>query len=194
MKRVIPALLAGALLSAGLVLGQTTSQHKSLPPALHTLTDKKIAPTLGFARMKGVSPVLDQDALAEEEEMQKKLPGNEFVKDKRAFHEAALMNDFVEGFQDSKQCKDITLYVKSDKKPDFVVQIGVLNHDDRPDAETWTWMLFWPADPGPATKDGHGMGGMGSQTTGKLAARDVCLTIWDDLDPNHFKKPGGKIE
>jgi hypothetical protein len=38
------------------------------------------------------------------------------------------------------------------------------------------------------------MGGMGNQTSAKLTAKDICLTIWDDIDPNHFKKPGGKIE
>ena len=23
---------------------------------------------------------------------------------------------------------------------------------------------------------------------------DVCLTVWDDVDPNHVKESGGKIE
>lgn len=89
----------------------------------------------------------------------------------------------------------ITFYLKTDKKPDFTVQIAVMFHDDRTFAEqSWTWILGYPGDPSPADKPGHGMGGMGNQSTAKLTARDVCLTVWDDVDPNHFKKPGGKIE
>jgi hypothetical protein len=89
----------------------------------------------------------------------------------------------------------ITFYLKTDKKPDFTVQIAVMFHDDRTVAEqSWTWILGYPGDPSPAGKPGHGMGGMGNQSTAKLTARDVCLTVWDDVDPNHFKKPGGRIE
>lgn len=187
--------LGGLLILAATALAQPLPQHTSRPKSQQQSTrSKKAAPTLGFTRIKGVSPILDQDALAEEEEMQKRLPGNEFVKDKRAIHEAALLNEFVEGFQGSKQCNGITLYLKSDKKPDFAVQIGVLNHDDHPDNQRWTWILSWPADPSPANKEGHDMGGMGFQSTADLTAKDVCLTIWDDVDPNHFKKPGGKVE
>jgi hypothetical protein len=57
-----------------------------------------------------------------------------------------------------------------------------------------TWILSYLADPSPAESKSHGVGGMGIQSDAKLTARDVCLTVWDDVDPNHFKKPGGKIE
>jgi hypothetical protein len=36
-------------------------------------------------------------------------------------------------------------------------------------------------------------GDMGKQRTAKLAAKDVCLTIWDDLYPNHFKGQGEEL-
>ncbi len=105
------------------------------------------------------------------------------------------MNEFMEGFKNSKECSGITFYLKSDKKPDFTVQITVMGHDDpKLTGQTWTWILGYPRDPGPADKSGHGMGGMGIQSNAKLTARDVCMTVWDDVDPNHFKKPGGKIE
>jgi hypothetical protein len=116
------------------------------------------------------------------------------VHDKRAMHEASLMNEFLEGFKDSKECNGITFYMKEDKHPAFTVQIGITGHDTHPDDQTWTWILGWPGDPSPAKEETHGVGGMGSQSSGQLTARDVCLTIWDDVDPNHFKKPGGKIE
>jgi hypothetical protein len=68
-------------------------------------------------------------------------------------------------------------------------------HDDpKASEQSWTWILHYLSDPSPADKSGHGMGGMGIQSNAKLTARDVCMTVWDDIDPNHFKKPGGKIE
>ena len=38
------------------------------------------------------------------------------------------------------------------------------------------------------------LSGLGIQSSAKLTARDVCMTIWENLDPNHFKKPGGTIK
>lgn len=110
-------------------------------------------------------------------------------------HEMTLMRESVEAFQNSKACNGITFYLKTDKKPDFTVQITVVGHDDQKlSDQTWTWILGYPGDPGPSENKAHGIGGMGSQSNAKLTARDVCLTIWDDVDPNHFKKPGGKVE
>lgn len=186
MRKITPLLCGLLLAGAWPVSGQTVPIPKP--------QDKKPAPTLGFNLIKDVSPILDMDALGDEHEMEKKLPGNAFVKDKRALHEASLINDFLEAFQDLKECNGITFTTKEGSKPDFTVQIGVSGHDKHPDDETWTWILAWPGDPSPSNKQSHGMGGLGSQSSAKLTARDVCLTIWDDMDPNHFKKPGGKIE
>jgi len=163
--------------------GPSQSPHKERP-----------APTLGFNNIKDVPPVMDMDAITEEMEMQKKLPNNQFVKTKRVLHETSLMNDFIEGFKNSKECNGITFYLKTEKKPDFTIQISVSGHDDPSGEQSWIWVLGWPHDPGPAEKATHGTGGMGHQTNAKLTARDACLTIWDNVDPNHFKKPGGKIE
>ncbi len=162
--------------------------HFAIGQSAHT-------PTLGLGLRKDVSAVLDEDALAEETALEKKLPGNEFVKDKRAFHEAAMLNQFVEAFKNNKACHGIVLYLKdTSKKPDFRVSIGVSSHDKHPDDQTWTWMLGYPGDPSPANSSSHGMGGLGNQSNATLTARDVCLTIWDDIDPNHFKKPGGTVQ
>jgi hypothetical protein len=164
--------------------GPSQSAHKERP-----------APSLGFNNIKDVPPIMDMDAQSEEMEMQKKLPNNQFVKTKRILHETSLMNDFIEGFKNSKECNGITFYLKTGKKPDFTIQISVAGHDDPSAGEqSWIWILGWPGDPSPAEKATHGMGGMGHQTNAKLTARDACLTIWDNVDPNHFKKPGGKIE
>jgi hypothetical protein len=177
--------------------GQAANQSKSKPipaPAKQEAV-KKAPPTLGFNHIKDVPPIIDEDAMLDEHRLEKELPGNQFVHDKRAMHETILMNEFMEGFKNSKECNGITFYLKTDKKPNFTVQISVMGHDDpKLGEQTWTWILAWPGDPGSAEGKAHGMGGMGNQLTAKLAARDVCMTVWDDVDPNHFKKPGGKIE
>jgi hypothetical protein len=183
------ALLGVALLTASAVSQQPFQERKTAQQGT-----QKPAPTLGFNHIKDVSPVFDSDAYSEELKLEKQLPGNQFVHDKRAMHEMGLMNDFLEGFKNSKECNGITLYMKESKNPAFTVQIGITGHDDHPDDQTWTWILGWPGDPSPADQKSHGIGGMGTQSTAQLTARDVCLTIWDDVDPNHFKKPGGRIE
>jgi hypothetical protein len=185
------------LLFAAWISAQTNEKPKpaAAPAPVKQQTEKKDPPTLGFNHIKDVSPIMDSDAMQEEGKLEKELPGNQFVHDKRAMHETILMNEFVEGFKNSKECKGITFYLKTDKKPNFTVQVSVMGHDNpKFNEQTWTWILAWPGDPGPADKAGHGIGGMGNQSTAKLTAKDVCLTIWDDVDPNHFKKPGGKIE
>jgi hypothetical protein len=88
-------------------------------------------------------------------------------------HEAALMNEFLEGFKNSKECNGITFYLKTGKKPDFTVQITAFQNNRTVGEQAWTWILGYPGDQSPADKPGHGIGGMGIQSTVKLTARDV---------------------
>ncbi|SRR6266478_2567814 len=184
---------------AAWICGQTSQKPKTTaapaPAPVKQQPAKRDPPTLGFNRLKDVPPIIDSDAMTEGQKLEKDLPKNEFVHTKEAMHETILMREFVEGFQSSKECHGITFYLTSEKKPDFTVQITVWGHDDQNlDGQTWTWILGYPGDPGSSDSKAHGIGGMGNQSTAKLTAKDVCLTIWDDVDPNHFKKPGGKIE
>lgn len=182
MKALLLAVTLPLLATA--CLAQNSEQPQ---PTTKTRAAPKQEPTLGFSHVKDVSPIIDSDALAEENELKKKLPDNQFVQDKRALHEAALMHDFLEGFREAKECNGITFYM-TDKKgpPQFAVQITV-NFHDKPDSEQeWIWMLF--------DSKSKGMGGFGTQSNAKLTARDVCMTVWEDIDPNHYKKPGGRIE
>jgi len=166
---------------------QTTQKPNPAPPPTKSQTLAKAdQPTLGFNHIKDVSPVADTDAYLEEQRLQKELPGNQFTKDKRALHEAVLVHDFLEGVRDSKECRGITFYMNTDKVPDFAVQITVDFHDTPKHEQEWVWML--------SNTRRKELGGLGTQSSAKLTARDVCLTVWEDVDPNHFKKPGGKIE
>ena len=150
------------------------------PPSKPLSSTTPTKTSLGFNQGKGVSGILDEDAYQEELEMAKRSPGNESVYAGRAMREADLLRQFVEGFHDSKECSDISLYLKTDRKPEFTLTIVVSGRDKTPIDQAWTW----------AFSEAHGMGGFGMQSTAKLTARDICLTIWDNLDPNHFKKPG----
>src|SRR6267142_1185859 len=96
-------------------MGQAMAQSKPKPatPAKQEAA-KKDPPTLGFNHIKDVPPIMDSDALLEEGRLEKELPGNQLVHDKRAMHEMTLMNDFVEGFKNSKECNGITFYLKTD--------------------------------------------------------------------------------
>jgi hypothetical protein len=176
------------------VLPLLTSCHSQQATQENKSQEKKFAPTLGFNHIKDVPPILDSDAYAEELELKKRLPGNPLVEDKRAIHEAAMMNDFLERFQDAEECNGITFQMGEDKKPAFTVQIAVTGHDNHPEDQSWTWILSWPGDPSAGEAKTHGVGGMGIQSSSKLTAIDVCKTVWDDVDPNHFKKPGGTIQ
>jgi hypothetical protein len=101
-------------------------------------------------------------------------------------HEASLMHDFLDGFREAKECEGITFYLKKDTVPDYAAQITVNNHDKPGAEQEWIWMLS-------DTKKKE-LGGLGNQSSAKLTARDVCMTVWENIDPNHYKKPGGKIE
>jgi len=115
--------------------------------------------SLGFRHVKDVSSILDQDAFHEEIKLEKQLPDNQFVQAKRAMHEAALMNEFVDAFKNSEECNGITLYIRDDKKPSFVVTVGVDGHDEPNREQSWTWILGYPGDPGPANSPAHGIAG-----------------------------------
>jgi hypothetical protein len=174
---VLLAVLAGLVVVLGVCQAQQpNSKSKSSTPA----------PSLGFSKIKDVSPITDSDALTEENELKKKLPGNEFVGAKRALHEGGLMHDFLDDFRGAKECEGITFYLKKATVPDYAVQITVNNHDKPGAEQEWIWMLF-------DTKKKE-LGGLGNQSSSKLTARDVCMTVWENVDPNHYKKPGGKIE
>jgi hypothetical protein len=172
---------------------QQASKIEIMKPANRPVSDP--GPTLKFNIVKDVPGLIDEDALQQEEQMKKRLPGNEFVGTQRMMHEATLGTEFIDAFKDAKECNGITFFERNaEAKTDFTLQVGVSGHDKHSENQDWTWMLFYPSDPSPKDSMGHGMGGMGSQSNAQLTARDVCLTIWDDIAPNHFKRQGGTVQ
>ena len=150
----------------------------------------KETPTLAFNNTKDIPPIIDADALTEEWRLKKKLPDNPFVEDKRALHEGFLKKEFLDGFRDSKECNGITFY-RDAAKANTKVQVTVNFHDTPGLEQEWIWML---AGGPPQVGKEKTLSGFGTQSSAKLTARDVCMTMWENLDPNHFKKPGGTIK
>jgi len=198
-------------ISFGGAWGWVTRPTKTMLPFLLALslaacTSQKPIPTLGFNHIKDVTPLMDLDAMAEEHRLEKelqKLPGDQSVQalqqqqqylmDKFRQQQQHLMDKFIAGFENSQECLGITSYLKTDEKPEFTVKITV-GHDVFTGADLWTWILNRPAD---ASYKAYGTGWRRVADTkmllpvsnAKLTAMDVCMTIWDNVDPYHFKKP-----
>jgi len=199
MTRIRSLFLAVCVLAPaayGQSVRPTQAQSKTKAPASTLSAPKpntvsgKETPTLAFNNTKDVPPIIDSDALHEEYRLKEELPGNAFVEDKRALHEGFLQEEFPDGFKDSKECNGITFY-RDPAKANTTVQITVNFHDTPGHEQEWIWMLF--GGPQQAGKE-KTLSGLGIQSSAKLTARDVCMTIWENLDPNHFKKPGGTIK
>jgi hypothetical protein len=146
-------------------------------------------PTLGFAREKGVSPVSDSDAEAQEQNHKQDGAPDESARNSRKVHEAALFAEFLDGLRLVRDCSGIRVTVEPRNVPtDFLVLVRVWGHDSHPDNQSWSWIV---SRPGVQLREGIpsvGLGGMGSAANANLAARDVCRTIWEDLDPNRLHR------
>ena len=158
------------------------------PPKRNQQHSSPQNPSVGFAHVESVSPVLDVDAFAEENALQKNIQQNSFIPGRRAVHETLLMNEFLAAFKESKECDGIAFYGKADQMPAFTIQIGVRGHDQTARKASWTWILAYPGDRSPSNSEGHGMGGMGSQPSARLTASDICVTVWGVTGLNHPKR------
>jgi hypothetical protein len=173
-------------------------------------SQKPYHPTLGFNHIKNVTPIMNLDAMAEEYGLEKelqRLPGDQSVKavqqeqqhlmDRFRQEQQHLMDKFIAGFDNSKECDGITSYLKTDENPDFTIQITV-GHDAFNGAESWTWTLSRPGDP---SYKAYGTGWTRNPdakmvlplSNAELTAKDVCITAWNEIDPDHFKKPLNRV-
>lgn len=55
------------------------------------------------------------------------------------------------------------------------------------------WTMLYTHDPGKPNSAVHGAGGFGNEMSLDEATRDVCLTIWDDLDRPYPVQVGGRV-
>jgi len=210
----------GAAILTTLCLCLASGFAQTLPPKRPATapTEQKVSPTLGFNSRKNVYSVFEPDRYARIMELEMNLPRREDwqvdlgdwsgekmpvdwsrlkIQLDRALMEGSrrmLMQAFVDAFRDPEECKGITFYTGEGEKPAFTVQLSVTGVLSDNHQQTWGWWLRWPGDPGPANRDGYGFGGTGTQSSARLTARDVCLKIWDDVDPSHFSKSGQPVK
>ena len=140
----------------------------------------KHAPIVGFAQTKDSTPIMDTDVFDEAKYLEGVGSDTSTVNAKRAAHEAVLTREFMDGFNDSKECDGVILNGKGDNKPDFELQIIVDSHDTPKQKAVWHYIL----------RDLHNntLLPVGNDDTGKQAAQGVCVAVWKNTDPDHLKK------
>ena len=137
-------------------------------------------PIVGFAQTKDATPIVDTDVFDEAKYLEQVGSDTSTVNAKRAAHEAALTREFMDGFNGTKECDDVILSGKGENKPDFSLQIIVDSHDTPGQKPVWHYIL----------RDLHSdaLLPVGNDDTGKQAAQGVCVAVWKNTDPGHFKK------
>jgi len=150
------------LFLAILALPQFPSKPQAPPGPKH-------APILGFAESKDATPILDTDLFAEQKYIEEVGADSSKVKAKRDAHEALLMREFMDGFNDAKECDGVILSGKGDNKPDFALQIRVDSHDTLEQKPIWAWVLrnLHTDKLLPVRED----------ESGKQAAKGICLAV-----------------
>jgi hypothetical protein len=164
-------LLLGILFLAVLAFGQTPGKPQQQA--------KKGAPRLAFLQTKDNPPLVDTDLYDEQKYIETVGTDASSVKSKRAAHESALMHEFMEGFNQSKDCDGIVMMGQGDQKPDFGLQIMVDSHDLQGQKPVWVWVLR-------EVREDKIMP-VGNDDSGKQAASDVCRAVWNVVDPEHLK-------
>lgn len=126
-------------------------------------------PIVGFAQSKDATPIMDTDVFDEAKYVEQVGADTTSVNAKRAAHEATLTREFMDGFNDSKECDNVILNGKGDNKPDFALQIIVDSHDTPNQKPVWHYIL----------RDLHSnkLLPVGNDDTGKQAARSICTAV-----------------
>jgi hypothetical protein len=162
--------LMSILILAALALGQLPG--KSQP-------QQRRMPILGFAESKDATPIMDTDVFDEQKYAEEAGSDSVSLKTKRAAHEAALAREFMDGFNQAKECDSIILQGKGDQKPDFALQVMVDSHDTPGQKPVWTWIL--------RDVRHDQLMPVGNDDSGPEAARSICLAVWKDASPDQFK-------
>ena len=90
--------------------------------------------------------------------------------------------EFMDGFNQEKECDGIILMGKGDNEPDFDLQVMIDSHDTPGQKTVWNWVL----------KDVHKNRVLPvgfNVDSGKNAAKGICQAVWANTDPGRVKKP-----
>ena len=124
---------------------------------------------------------VDTDVFDEQKYLEGTGSDTTAVKAKRVAHEDALMREFMDGFNQSKECDGVILLGNGDNKPDFELQIIIDSHDTPGQKTVWNWVMRDMAS--------NKILPLGFNIpSGKDAAKGICQAVWENADPGHFKK------
>lgn len=155
MKTVITILLL-----ASLAFGQLPSKPKFAA---------KNGPRLGFVKSKDAIGLTDTDRFDEQKYIEEAGGDSSAARAKRAAHESVLMREFMEGFNEAKECDGIVLLGDGDNQPNFALQIIVDSHDTPGQTPVWAWVL----------RNVHTdkLMPVGNDDSAKVAARHICTAV-----------------
>lgn len=169
------ALLTTFLVST-LALSQA-HQHPGQPPA------SKTAPRLGFVQTRESSGVVDGDLLNAQKGMGDSGAAMHSMRD---MHQADLTREFIQDFNDTKECDRIVLLGRGDNKPDFAMQVEVTSHDTQGQKPVWHWRLRDTRTKKPIPE--------GQDDSSKQTARDICAAVWKRVDPSRLRQIEGDAQ
>lgn len=139
-------------------------------------------PRVGFTDIKGAAPFVDTDVFDEQKYIEGIGGDTTTVKAKRASHEAALMREFMDGFNQTKECDGIVMMGMGDNEPDFALEIMIDSHDTPGQKAVWNWVLR------DVNKNRVLPAGLYDDSA-KDAAKDICAAVWKNSQPESAKKP-----
>ena len=135
---------------------------------------------MAFTETKTATPIIDTDMFDLQKYIEESGGNSSSVKSKRDSHEAGLTREFMDGFNQAKECDGIILMGSGDQKPDFSLQVLVDSHDTAGQHPVWVWIL---RDVG---KDK--LMPVGSEDSAKDAAKGICQAVQQQANPDIPKK------
>lgn len=138
-------------------------------------------PRLAFVNTQTALAFVDTDMFDQQKYVEEVGGDSESIRTKRASHEAELMKEFMDGFNQSKECDGIILMGEGDQKPDFALQIIIDSHDTPKQKTVWNWVVRDMANDR-VLPVGFNI------ASGKDAAIGICQAVWKEADPQRFKK------
>lgn len=145
------------------------AKQPAQPPA------SKTAPRLGFVKTKDSSGIVDSDLLKQQKQLQ---DAGAAIHSMRDAHEAELMGEFVQSFNEIRECDRIVLVGAGNNKPDFALQVNVDSHDTSGQKPVWRWDLHDLRRNKPIPE--------GLDDSGTQMAKSVCTAIWTRVDPSRL--------
>ncbi|HEY6249947.1 MAG TPA: hypothetical protein VI685_08295 [Candidatus Angelobacter sp.] len=137
-------------------------------------------PRLGFRQSKGATEFVDTDVFDEQKYVEETGADSTSIKAKRAAHEAILMREFMDGFNQAKECDGIVMLGAGDNKPDFELQVIIDSHDTPGQKTVWNWVL--------RDMSRNQILPVGNVDSGKEAAKGICTAVWKNTEADR-KKP-----